>query len=95
MTYPEFRPEDIHARLGEDLFDPARPALFPETRLRFRNDRWAARIGLDSLSGADWIGHFGRFEPLPGSFPEPLALRYHGHQFRAYNPDLGDGRTGS
>ncbi len=29
---------------------------------------------------------------LPGSFPEPLALRYHGHQFRTYNPDLGDGR---
>jgi serine/tyrosine/threonine adenylyltransferase len=23
---------------------------------------------------------------------QPLALRYHGHQFRAYNPDLGDGR---
>ena len=36
--------------------------------------------------------HFARFEPLPGSFPEPLALRYHGHQFRVYNPDLGDGR---
>ena len=42
---------------------------FRETRLRFRNDRWAARIGLDGLSDADWIGHFGRFEPLPGSFP--------------------------
>ena len=36
--------------------------------------------------------HFGRFEPLPGSLPEPLALRYHGHQFRVYNPDIGDGR---
>ena len=23
---------------------------------------------------------------------EPLALRYHGHQFRVYNPDIGDGR---
>ena len=33
-----------------------------------------------------------RFEPLPGSLPEPLALRYHGHQFRAYNEELGDGR---
>src|SRR5205814_7444398 len=22
----------------------------------------------------------------------PLAMRYHGHQFRTYNPDLGDGR---
>ncbi|HEX5866108.1 MAG TPA: YdiU family protein, partial [Beijerinckiaceae bacterium] len=26
------------------------------------------------------------------SFPQPLALRYHGHQFRSYNPHLGDGR---
>ena len=24
--------------------------------------------------------------------PEPLALRYHGHQFRVYNPEIGDGR---
>ena len=71
---------------------PSRPADFPETRLRFRNDRWAARVGLDALTDADWIRHFGRFEPLPGSFPEPLALRYHGHQFRVYNPELGDGR---
>ena len=22
----------------------------------------------------------------------PLAMRYHGHQFRTYNPDIGDGR---
>ncbi|MFO1141544.1 MAG: YdiU family protein [Amaricoccus sp.] len=86
------RPERIHASLGPEFYDPVRPAAFPETRLRFRNDRWAARIGLDTLSDDDWIRHFGRFEPLPGSLPEPLALRYHGHQFRTYNPDLGDGR---
>jgi len=30
--------------------------------------------------------------PLPGSLSAPLALRYHGHQFQHYNPDLGDGR---
>src|SRR5207237_3580374 len=38
------------------------------------------------------IDHFGRFVPLPGSLDQPLALRYHGHQFRSYNPDIGDGR---
>ncbi len=35
------------------------------------------------------------FRPLraaTGQSAEPLALRYHGHQFRVYNPDLGDGR---
>ena len=74
------------------LGDAVRPADFPETTLRFRNDRAAASIGLDSLSDANWIRHFGRFEPLEGNLPQPLALRYHGHQFRHYNPDLGDGR---
>ena len=44
------------------------------------------------LSDAQWIDHFGRFVPLPGSLSEPLALRYHGHQFQSYNPDIGDGR---
>lgn len=85
-------PARIHERLGAEFFDPVAPARFPRADLRFRNDRWAARIGLDGLSDADWTRHFGRFEPLPGNMPAPLALRYHGHQFRVYNPDLGDGR---
>jgi uncharacterized protein YdiU (UPF0061 family) len=29
---------------------------------------------------------------MPGSLEQPLALRYHGHQFRNYNPEIGDGR---
>lgn len=89
---PQAAPSQIHATLGPEFFDPVRPADFPRTHLRFRADDWAARVGLDTLTDPDWIRHFGRFEPLPGSFPQPLALRYHGHQFRSYNPDLGDGR---
>lgn len=87
-----FRPRTTHAELGEGFFDAVRPARFPEHILRYRNQRAAASVGLDHLSDEQWIAHFGRFEPLPGSFPEPLALRYHGHQFQVYNPDLGDGR---
>jgi uncharacterized protein YdiU (UPF0061 family) len=89
---PAFRPSTSHAALGEAFYDPVAPARFPKHILRHRNQRWAARVGLDSLTEEEWIGHFGRFEPLPGSFGQPLALRYHGHQFRSYNPDLGDGR---
>ena len=81
-----------HAGLGPEFYDVVAPADFPTAILRFRNDRWAARVGLDTLSDAEWIAHFARFEPLPGNLPQPLALRYHGHQFRSYNPDLGDGR---
>jgi len=85
-------PETAILRLGDPFYDPVRPAVFPRHILRFRNQDWAARVGLDGLDDQAWIDHFGRFKPLPGSLPEPLALRYHGHQFRTYNPDIGDGR---
>lgn len=87
-----YRPETLHESLGDPFFDRVEAARFPKTVLRFRNQRWAARVGLDQLTEAEWIDHFGRFGPLPGSLSQPLALRYHGHQFRVYNPDLGDGR---
>ena len=89
---PNFQPSIAHAALGDAFFDRVSPADFPQTLLRHRDDRWAARIGLDGLTDAEWVSFMGRFQPLPGSHPQPLALRYHGHQFRHYNPDLGDGR---
>jgi serine/tyrosine/threonine adenylyltransferase len=95
MTMPvatRYFGETIHARLGEDFYDLVQAADFPELVLRFRNQRYAARIGLDTLTENEWLAHFGRFKPLPHSFEQPLALRYHGHQFGVYNPDLGDGR---
>lgn len=78
--------------LGAEFGDPVEPADFPKATLRFRNDRAAAELGLEGLSDAQWLSHFSRFEPLDSAFGPPLALRYHGHQFRTYNPDIGDGR---
>lgn len=92
MTAPRYRPRTDHATLGARFYDPVRAAPFPAHILRYRNQRAAATVGLDALTDTEWIDHFGRFVPLPGSLPEPLALRYHGHQFQVYNPDLGDGR---
>lgn len=90
-TGPDYRPEPRFTDLGDEFGDAVQAAEFPQTRLRFRNDRAAATVGLDRLTDAEWVAHFGRFEPLPGQ-PAPIAMRYHGHQFRTYNPDLGDGR---
>lgn len=87
-----FNPSRQHEDLGRDFYDVVEAAQFPLHLLRYRNQRWAARVGLDNLTQEEWIKHFGRFEPLPGSLERPLALRYHGHQFRTYNPHLGDGR---
>ena len=87
-----YRPDPRLPALGEAFADPVAAADFPQTLLRYRNDRAAASVGLEDLTDAEWIAHFGRFQPLPGNLPTPLAQRYHGHQFRVYNPDLGDGR---
>lgn len=78
--------------IADAIAHPVKAADFPETILRFRNDRHAATVGLDGLDDAAWCRHFGRFDPLPGNLPQPLALAYHGHQFRTYNPQIGDGR---
>jgi uncharacterized protein YdiU (UPF0061 family) len=78
--------------LGDGFFDRVEAARFPETILRFRNQRAADALGLGALDDAAWIAHFARFAPLPDNLPGPLALRYHGHQFQQYNPRIGDGR---
>jgi uncharacterized protein YdiU (UPF0061 family) len=87
-----YRADTPILNLAEWIADPVAAADFPETKLRFRNDRHAATVGLQSLSNAEWVRFFGRFAPLPDNLPQPLALRYHGHQFRVYNPEIGDGR---
>lgn len=89
---PVYRADPQFSALGGEFADPVAAADFPQTILRYRNDRAAATVGLDTLTDEEWVAHFGRFAPLPGSIDPPLAQRYHGHQFRVYNPDLGDGR---
>jgi uncharacterized protein YdiU (UPF0061 family) len=91
-TSPDYRPDPIFARLGAEYADPVEPASFPQALIRYRNDRAAASIGLAGLSDDEWRAHFARFEPLERNQSQPLSMRYHGHQFRVYNPDLGDGR---
>lgn len=87
-----YRPDPRFAGLGDDFSDPVEPADFPEAHLRFWNGRWAEAVGLDTLDEKERATHFHRFEPLPDNQAQPRAMRYHGHQFRTYNPDLGDGR---
>ena len=87
-----YRPAPRFPSLGEGFFDPVTPARFPACTLRFRNQRWAERVGLGELDADEWARCFWSFEPLPENLREPLALRYHGHQFGSYNPYLGDGR---
>jgi uncharacterized protein YdiU (UPF0061 family) len=92
MTEPRYQPCPVTPLLGDGFFDPVDAAAFPRSTLRFRNQRWAERVGLGEMSDKTWVDHFARFRPLPENLEKPLALRYHGYQFRSYNPQLGDGR---
>lgn len=94
--WQNYAPETFFLSLGDEVgapfYDTVEAAEFPQHILRYRNQRWAEQVGLGALTGEEWIDHFGRFKPLPGNLKRPLAIRYHGHQFRTYNPDIGDGR---
>ncbi|MFT4954467.1 MAG: hypothetical protein ACI8U3_000838 [Brevundimonas sp.] len=87
----DYRPRPAFFQLGDEFGDAVEPADFPQHITRFRNNRAAMTAGLAGLTDAEWTDAFGRFVPLPGQ-PGPVAMRYHGHQFRTYNPDIGDGR---
>jgi uncharacterized protein YdiU (UPF0061 family) len=87
-----FRPERAILELDSRFHSEVEPADFPQHTIRWRNQRWAERVGLGSLSDTAWVDHFGKFAPLEGSLEKPLALAYHGHQFQSYNPNIGDGR---
>jgi uncharacterized protein YdiU (UPF0061 family) len=89
---PNYQPMSVFPELGREFADPVKAASFPKHVPRFRNQEWAQRVGLGEFTDKEWEKHFALFEPLPRNLPQPLALRYHGHQFRSYNPDLGDGR---
>lgn len=86
-----YRPAPRFAALGPDFATPVAPADFPEARAVWWNDRWAREVGLD-LDPDARAAHFHRFDPLPDNQAEPVAIKYHGHQFRVYNPEIGDGR---
>ncbi len=92
----DYRPEPAYGALGDPagapFYDAVEAAAFPQHDIRYRNQRGAESVGLGDLSDDAWAEHFGRFAPLPGNLQRPLALRYHGHQFRTYNADIGDGR---
>ena len=84
----EYQP--VMENLSDDYYDIVAAAEFPVHLLRFRNDKLLPLLGLkpNSVSNANFIDAFGKFQGIRPF----LALRYHGYQFGAYNPFLGDGR---
>lgn len=80
------------SRLPGPLFTRIAPDGFARPHLVAFNPDVAALLDLDAEAAQrpDFVPCFGGREPIPGS--EPLAMKYTGHQFGVYNPELGDGR---
>ena len=57
---PAYRPDPRYPELGGEFADPVAAEAFPKTILRFRNDRAAASVGLDTLTDAEWIANLLR-----------------------------------
>lgn len=80
------------SRLPADLYSRVTPTGFERPFVVAFNPEVADLIGLapDADRHPNFAQYFGGRKLLPGS--DPLAMKYTGHQFGVYNPDLGDGR---
>ena len=84
--------QNTYSALPESFFRRVMPEPLHDPKLVSLNEPLALQLGLNpetldrqalaELGAGQWI--------LEGM--EPLAMKYTGHQFGAYNPDLGDGR---
>jgi uncharacterized protein YdiU (UPF0061 family) len=85
--------DNRYARLTPPLFARVRPDPLPAPRLVAFNPDAATLLGLDAseASRPDFAEYFGGAKLPPGA--DPIAMRYAGHQFGVYVPQLGDGRA--
>lgn len=84
--------DNSFARLPALFFSRQAARGIAQPRLVAFNPEVAALLELDvgEAQRPEFLQYFGGWQALPGS--APLAMKYTGHQFGAYNPDLGDGR---
>ena len=69
-----------------------RPAEFPQHILRYRNQRWAARVGLDGLTDAEWVDAFRPLRAAAGQLRRAAGAALSRPSVPDLQPELGDGR---
>lgn len=84
--------DNTYRQLPDTWYQLREPEPLKNVHLISFNPRVAALLDLDPCQTHPdgLVKYFSGMEPLPGA--EPLAMKYTGHQFGHYNPDLGDGR---
>lgn len=84
--------DNRYARLPETFYSRVRPRGFARPHVVAFNPDVAALLDLDPAEAAraEFAAGFGGQRLPAGS--DPIAMKYTGHQFGVYNPELGDGR---
>lgn len=84
--------DNSYLRLPSDWYRKTEITPLKQPHLISFNPQVAVRLGLDPcLISPDRLARIcNGTEHWPGT--EPIAMKYTGHQFGVYNPDLGDGR---
>lgn len=78
------------SELPSAFFTSIAPQPLDNTRWVAWNRELALQFGLPEHAGDEVLSVFSGLEDFAPFFP--LAMKYAGHQFGVYNPDLGDGR---
>jgi len=84
--------DNHYATLPAYFYNKQIPDGISDPKMVSLNPQVLALLGLDNVvADSDALLQLCSGNYLPSSF-EPLAMKYTGHQFGHYNPDLGDGR---
>src|SRR3954468_13982436 len=85
--------DNTYARLPEAFYQRVEPTPVPDPYLVAFNPDAARLIDLDPAvaTSPEFVQAFAGNWKLPGS--EPVAMKYAGHQFGSWVPQLGDGRA--
>ena len=91
-TLKNLKFDNSYLRLPECFFQRKDPKPLRNPFLIGFNPEVAKLLDIDpcTVNPKEIAMFLGGIEGLPGS--EPLAMKYTGHQFGVYNPELGDGR---
>jgi uncharacterized protein YdiU (UPF0061 family) len=91
-TLHDIEMDTSYLSFPESFYHKVLPKPLKNTHLISFNPHVAELLDLDpcQVKPSELIEYFGSAKLLRGS--EPLAMKYSGHQFGVYNPELGDGR---
>ncbi|TGN39846.1 protein adenylyltransferase SelO [Marinobacter confluentis] len=90
MTDQKIEIEHRYLELPDSFYTRVKPSPLKEGRIVCFNAPLAQAMGFQATDPSDWAGVGSGTELLEGM--DPVAMKYTGHQFGVYNPELGDGR---